>query len=98
MKKILVLLTMSVLLCTFLMGCIASSSELVDKEEMTPYVLVEGNIDATALYVDAETGVTYVWMKGFKSGGITLRVNADGTPYIWPDWYPGWPNEVTDEK
>jgi hypothetical protein len=33
------------------------------------------------IWVDEETGVQYVVYAGFKQGGITPRLNADGTPY-----------------
>lgn len=33
-------------------------------------------------YVDPETGVNYMEFKSGDAGGICVRVNADGTPYV----------------
>ena len=33
-------------------------------------------------YVDPETGVNYIEFKSGDAGGICVRVNVDGTPYV----------------
>ena len=33
-------------------------------------------------FVDKETGVEYIWVDGYKNGGLTVLLNADGTPKI----------------
>lgn len=33
-------------------------------------------------YVDKETGVNYFIYRGGYAGGMTVRLNADGTPYV----------------
>lgn len=33
-------------------------------------------------YVDPETGVNYLIYSDYQAGGITVRLNADGTPYV----------------
>ena len=34
------------------------------------------------IYVDKETGVNYIVYSAYYKGGITPRLNADGTPYV----------------
>lgn len=34
------------------------------------------------IMVDKETGVNYILFRGNNRGGITPRLNADGTPYV----------------
>lgn len=44
---------------------------------------VEGPISGfVSTYVDPETGVNYMEFKNGDAGGICVRVNADGTPYV----------------
>lgn len=43
--------------------------------------------DEIEVYVDKETGVNYLMFRtkdsyGMSGGGITVRINADGTPYV----------------
>jgi len=38
------------------------------------------NHNSINVYCDVETGVEYLRFSGYKAGGLTLRVNADGTP------------------
>jgi hypothetical protein len=35
----------------------------------------------TRIIVDPETGCHYFFHRDYRSGGMTLRVNQDGTPY-----------------
>lgn len=43
----------------------------------------EGTVNGVvSTYVDPETGVNYVEFKDGDAGGICVRVNADGTPYV----------------
>lgn len=34
------------------------------------------------IFVDKETGVNYVYVSTAYGKGITVRLNADGTPYV----------------
>ena len=45
------------------------------------YTFYKNNIEFT-IVVDKETGVNYVVYSGYKNGGVTVRLNADGTPYV----------------
>jgi len=38
----------------------------------------------TAIWVDKETGVNYLWHNAGNAGGFTVLLNADGTPVITP--------------
>ena len=38
----------------------------------------------TKILVDRETGVNYLWHAEGYSGGLTVLLNADGTPVITP--------------
>ncbi len=40
--------------------------------------------DEIYLYIDPETGVNYLVYDGYRAGGMTTRLNADGTPYVTP--------------
>ena len=40
--------------------------------------------DEINLYIDPETGVNYLVYDRYHTGGMTIRVNADGTPYVTP--------------
>lgn len=44
---------------------------------------VEGQVYGfVSTYVDPETGVNYMEFKSGDAGGICVRVNADGMPYV----------------
>lgn len=69
----------AIAMCVFLMACMLCGcvSENVRQET--------DNANIT-IYVDKDTGVNYyifsdIYASGYK-GGITVRVNADGTPYV----------------
>lgn len=34
------------------------------------------------IFIDKDTGVNYVIYSRYKKGGMTVRLNADGTPYV----------------
>lgn len=65
-----------VLTCFCLTGCESESSTAPLKE------LGNTNNTAIAVYVDPETGVNYLILQKGYYGGITVRLNADGTPYV----------------
>ena len=65
MKKLIVIL---MVWCSLLVGC--------DND----FKKVDGNkTDNIQVYVDPETGVNYLIYADYKSGGITVRYNADGS-------------------
>lgn len=70
MKKII-----AIAMCLFLMACMlcgcGSENEMHEADNM--YI---------AIYVDKDTGVNYyIYSAGYR-GGMTIRVNADGSPYV----------------
>lgn len=74
MKKII-----AIAMCLFLMACVLCGCIRYDVRQKTD------NAEIT-IYVDKETGVNYyifsdIYDSGYK-GGMTVRVNADGTPYV----------------
>ena len=40
--------------------------------------------DYNEIWVDKETGVNYFWHHSGHAGGLTVLLNADGTPVITP--------------
>ena len=34
------------------------------------------------IFVDKETGINYIIFDGIYAGGMTVRLNEDGTPYV----------------
>ena len=36
------------------------------------------------IWVDQETGVNYLWHSSGHAGGMTVLLNADGTPVVTP--------------
>lgn len=74
MKK-LILLVITILLLT---GCLA---EPIEKDENNYTYYLQDDIDFD-FYIDKETCIEYIIYKGIKEGGITPRLNADGTPML----------------
>lgn len=61
-------------------GCEAVTTEETSQtEEKTSFIL--NSDDEVQVWTDEETGVQYLIFKGYRKGGITPRLNADGTPY-----------------
>lgn len=79
MKKLIIaILALALILC--LVGCEASETPTESKTQ-----LVEGEKWVISIWTDEETGVQYIIYHGYKNsdlGGITPRLNADGTLYI----------------
>lgn len=47
-------------------------------------VLVESGLNYS-IYADKDTGVMYLYMASGSGGGLTVMLNADGTPKIWQE-------------
>lgn len=77
MKKIISLIL--VIAIILLVGC--SDVENAEADTQINYIQDEGMFE---IYVDEETGVNYIsyYRKPYERGGITVRLNADGTPYV----------------
>ena len=72
MKKIISLIL--VIAIILLVGC-------SDVEAGTQINYIQNDWDYN-IVVDKETGVNYIVYIDYKQGGITPRLNADGTPYV----------------
>lgn len=70
MKKII-----AIAMCLFLMMCMLCGCGSENKRQATDNTFV-------TIYVDKDTGVNYYIYCGGYSGGMTIRVNADGSPYV----------------
>lgn len=79
MKKFIIC---AMLFATMLCGCAAQSSDKSGGCYTENFVLVKGGLDTHGyIYVDKNTRVMY-WHTG-GDGGITVILNADGTPMLW---------------
>lgn len=84
MKKIMVILC--VITALLLSGCNGGQAHSIpgySTQYSVPNIvdLAEGRIDYTYSYVvDNNTGVVYIQVSGFRRVGITVALNADGTP------------------
>lgn len=72
MKKVLLLLPL------LLLGACDASS--IISEDTTK--IANANSEKVRIYTDPETKVQYLIYLGNESGGMTVRVNPDGTPMI----------------
>ena len=77
MKKIISLIL--VIAIILLVGC--ADVEYAEADTQTNDIQDDGYYE---IYVDKETGVNYVAYTNHhkKGGGITPRLNADGTPFV----------------
>ena len=73
MKKIISLIL--VIAIILLVGC----AETTEADTKTDYIQED---NSCYIYVDKKTGVNYIMYSGLYQGGITPRLNADGTPYV----------------
>ncbi len=79
MKKIVSLIL--VITIMLLVGC----EEVAEADTQTNYIQDDMGTPDDEIYsirIDKETGVNYIIFDGFRAGGITVRLNADGTPYV----------------
>lgn len=74
-----VALVMSLVACASVEG-----TQACEPEER--FTVVHGGGYAPAVYVDTETGVQYLVIRSAYGAGMTMLVNADGTPMIWEGW------------
>lgn len=73
MKKIISLIL--VIAIMLLVAC----TETTEADTQTDYIQdYEGKYQ---ILVDEKTGVNYIVYNGYNKGGITVRLNADGTPF-----------------
>ena len=79
MKKIISLIL--VIAIMLLVGC--ADVEYAEADTQIDYIQ-DADYGYYIIVVDKETGVNYVVYTNYhkKCGGITVRLNADGTPYV----------------
>jgi hypothetical protein len=61
-------------------GC--SDTANVSARQDNTMVLVESELNYS-IYADKDTGVMYLYIGSGSGGGLTVMLNADGTPNIW---------------
>jgi flagellar basal body L-ring protein FlgH len=75
MKKVVCLILVLLIICSL---CSCTSNE---QEQVKENLKIEQNNTNIRIWIDEETGVQYIiWRDSYK-GGITPRLNADGTLY-----------------
>jgi outer membrane biogenesis lipoprotein LolB len=72
MKKIISLIL--VIAIALLVAC----AETTEADTQNDYIQ-DSNF---SIYEDKKTGVNYIVYNRYKYGGMTVRLNADGTPYV----------------
>lgn len=80
MKKIFFLLVFAALLFC-LAGCVEGESQ---SEEIRFYNVYSKF--GSEIYVDADTGVMYLYQKGSYGGGLSVMVDSSGNPLIYEDF------------
>ena len=78
-RKILLFLTMF-LMCLCLVGCKAVNTE--EKEVVRAEEMNTNNGESISIWTDEETGVQYIIFQAYRKGGITPRLNADGSLFV----------------
>ena len=85
MKKKLLAATLTATL--LIAGCnVTANGSAYQSERDKTMVTVECHtINGEYYYIlaDKETGVMYLWISAYYGGGLTVMLNADGTPKIW---------------
>lgn len=66
----------------FLLVCLASTMLFYALFSLSGCTVKGPMAGFVSTYVDPETGVNYMEFKSGDAGGICVRVNADGTPYV----------------
>lgn len=74
------LITAIITAALLIAGC--SDTENVSAGQENTMVLV-GSGQEYLIYADSDTGVMYLYITISKGGGLTVMLNADGTPKIW---------------
>lgn len=54
------------------------------KQERFERIYQQGHLTVTEIWVDRETGVSYLWHEDGYSGGLTPLLDAQGRPIITP--------------
>lgn len=68
-----------------IVACNKSSENVVmGKSNHDTLMLVEDAYDYQ-IYVDRDTKVMYLWKTAYYKGGLTVMLNADGTPKLYQE-------------
>lgn len=79
MKKFICLVLIIILICA-LIGC---SKAAAGKTENSARIIKIYDDFPTTIYVDAKTGVMYLWVKEGYAGDLEVMVDANGKPLLW---------------
>lgn len=86
MKKLLILLLVLIMPIGLLCGCGFENEEDIERENSS-FAIIEnvdlGNCYSYMVMVHKDTKVMYLWTIGYYKSGLTVMLNADGTPMIW---------------
>ena len=74
------LITAIITVALLIAGC--SDTANVSAGQKNTMVLVESGQEYL-IYADNDTGVMYLYITISTGGGLTVMLNADGTPKIW---------------
>ena len=83
MKKRMLLVVFCMMLLVILVGC--SLEDFESNSEVTPVssdILTSDGYSDICDYVDPDTGVHYLIFYGYRKGGITPRLNPDGSVMV----------------
>lgn len=83
MKKRMLLVVFCMMLLVILVGC--SLADFESNSEVTPVssdILFSDGYSDIGDYVDPDTGVHYLIFYGYRKGGITPRLNPDGSVMV----------------
>lgn len=86
MKKLLILLLVLIMPIGLFCGCGFENEEDIESENSS-FSIIE-NVDLVNCYsymilVHKQTRTMYLWTIGYRQSGLTIILNADGTPMIW---------------
>lgn len=92
MKKIIAIILSVLFICFIFVGCSETKEEVSPEDKPYRFVVVDDMaeydnsgtyIHRSVIYADKETGVMYLMLYGSYRAGITVLLNADGTPMIY---------------
>lgn len=81
-KRIIMLLLVLIMPIMVLTGCTEDTKEIRENR----FILVLFDKESGCyqnIYVDKETRVMYLFVRVANGGGVTVMLNADGTPMLW---------------
>ena len=90
MKKVIAIILSVLFICFIFVGC--ETEYKATANETKRFIEIESDLEmdssgitvrGNTIYVDKETGVMYLVFYGAKRAGITVLLNADGTPMIY---------------